>query len=36
MVTYDSINMMFQFGMFLAATAATIVALITLSTNRKK
>ncbi|MBB4826429.1 hypothetical protein HNO89_003689 [Sporosarcina luteola] len=36
MVTYEAITMMFQFGMFLAAVAATIVAMIALYTNKKK
>ncbi|MCG7344762.1 putative holin-like toxin [Sporosarcina sp. ACRSL] len=36
MVTYEAINMMFQFGIFLATVAATIVAIIALCINRKK
>ncbi|WP_253271150.1 putative holin-like toxin [Sporosarcina sp. D27] len=28
MVTYEAMNMLFQFGMFLAAMATTIVAMI--------
>ncbi|WP_244898643.1 putative holin-like toxin [Sporosarcina koreensis] len=36
MVTYEAMNMLFQFGMFLAAMATAIVAMIALSTNRKK
>ncbi|MHC8514877.1 putative holin-like toxin [Sporosarcina sp. ITBMC105] len=36
MVTYDAMNMLFQFGMFLAAAAAAIVAIIALFINRKK
>ncbi|MFD1206280.1 MULTISPECIES: putative holin-like toxin [Sporosarcina] len=36
MVTYEAINMMFQFGIFLATAAATVVAMIALYTNRKK
>ncbi|MDW0117444.1 putative holin-like toxin [Sporosarcina thermotolerans] len=36
MVTYEAINMMFQFGIFLATAVATVVAMIALYTNRKK
>ncbi|MDW0111179.1 putative holin-like toxin [Sporosarcina aquimarina] len=36
MVTYDAMNMLFQFGMFLATMATAIVARIALSINRKK
>ncbi|WOV87035.1 putative holin-like toxin [Sporosarcina oncorhynchi] len=36
MVTYDAMNMLFQFGMFLAAMATDIVAMIALFINRKK
>ncbi|MDW0118568.1 putative holin-like toxin [Sporosarcina thermotolerans] len=36
MVTYQAMTLMFQFGMFLVATATTIVAMITLYTKRKK
>ncbi|WP_252504052.1 putative holin-like toxin [Sporosarcina sp. Marseille-Q4943] len=36
MVTYEALNMMFQFGMFLVATASAIVAMIALYTKRKK
>ncbi|WP_231567255.1 putative holin-like toxin [Sporosarcina sp. ZBG7A] len=36
MVTYEAMNMLFQFGLFLAAMATTIVARIALYTNRKK
>jgi hypothetical protein len=36
MVTYEEMNMLFQFGMFLAAMATVIVAMIALYTNRKK
>ncbi|WP_339254314.1 putative holin-like toxin [Sporosarcina sp. FSL W8-0480] len=36
MVTYEAMNMMFQFGILLAAIATTFVAIIALSTNRKK
>ncbi|MCG3088528.1 putative holin-like toxin [Sporosarcina cyprini] len=36
MVTYDAMNMMFQFGIFLATVAGAITAIIALSTNRKK
>ncbi|EGQ27943.1 hypothetical protein HMPREF9372_0051 [Sporosarcina newyorkensis 2681] len=36
MVTYEAMNMLFQFGMFLAAMATVIVAMIALFINRKK
>ncbi|WOV86523.1 putative holin-like toxin [Sporosarcina oncorhynchi] len=36
MVTYEAMTMMFQFGMFLVATATAIVAIIALYTKRKK
>ncbi|WP_391207685.1 putative holin-like toxin [Psychrobacillus sp. L4] len=36
MVTYEAMNMLFQFGMFLATAATTVVAMIALYTNRKK
>ena len=36
MVTYDAMNMLFQFGMLLAAMATAIVASIALYTNQKK
>ncbi|WOV86355.1 putative holin-like toxin [Sporosarcina oncorhynchi] len=36
MVTYDAMNMLFQFGMFLVATATMVVAIIALFINRKK
>lgn len=36
MVTYEAMNMVFQFGIFLAATATAIVARIALFINRKK
>ncbi|WP_301110203.1 putative holin-like toxin [Sporosarcina sp.] len=36
MVTYEAMNMLFQFGMFLAATATATVAMVALFINRKK
>ncbi|MBB4826687.1 hypothetical protein HNO89_003968 [Sporosarcina luteola] len=36
MVTYEAMNMLFQFGMFLAAMATAAAAIIALATNRKK
>ncbi|MEZ7171114.1 putative holin-like toxin [Sporosarcina sp. OR05] len=36
MVTYDAMNMLFQFGMFLVATVTAVVAIIALFINRKK
>ncbi|MGM7634435.1 putative holin-like toxin [Bacillus sp. Hm123] len=36
MVTYEAMNMLFQFGIFLATVLTAIVAMITLVTNRKK
>ncbi|WP_221629145.1 MULTISPECIES: putative holin-like toxin [Metabacillus] len=36
MVTYEVLNMLFQFGIFLATTLAAFVAIIALVTNRKK
>nr|WP_318281070.1 putative holin-like toxin [Paenibacillus bovis] len=36
MVTYEAINMLFQFGIFLATALAAIVGIIALVTNRKK
>ncbi|MFD2679296.1 putative holin-like toxin [Bacillus seohaeanensis] len=36
MVTYEAMNMLFQFGIFLATTLTTIVAIIALVANRKK
>ncbi|WP_246096972.1 putative holin-like toxin [Psychrobacillus soli] len=36
MVTYDAMNMLFQFGIFLATAATAVIALIALYTNRKK
>ncbi|MCH1627042.1 putative holin-like toxin [Ferdinandcohnia quinoae] len=36
MVTYEAINMLFQFGIFLATTLAAIVAMIALVISRKK
>ncbi|WP_251672057.1 MULTISPECIES: putative holin-like toxin [unclassified Sporosarcina] len=36
MVTYDAMNMLFQFGMFLATMATAVIAIIALFINRKK
>jgi hypothetical protein len=36
MVTYEAMNMLFQFGIFLVTTATAVVAMIALNTNRKK
>ncbi|WP_260858146.1 putative holin-like toxin [Bacillus sp. FJAT-22090] len=36
MVTYEAMNMLFQFGVFLVTTATAVVAMIALYTNRKK
>ncbi|WP_246110972.1 putative holin-like toxin [Sporosarcina luteola] len=36
MVTYEAMNMLFQFGMLFAAMVTAIVAMIALFTNRKK
>ncbi|MEK4024794.1 putative holin-like toxin [Mammaliicoccus sciuri] len=36
MVTYEAMNMLFQFGMFLAAIVTAVVAMIALFINRKK
>ncbi|MDW0113989.1 putative holin-like toxin [Sporosarcina saromensis] len=36
MVTYDAMNMLFQFGLFLAAAVTAVVAIIALFINRKK
>ncbi|WP_251670242.1 MULTISPECIES: putative holin-like toxin [unclassified Sporosarcina] len=36
MVTYEAMNMLFQFGVFLATAATAIVAIIALFINRKK
>ncbi|MEZ7172977.1 putative holin-like toxin [Sporosarcina sp. ITBMC105] len=36
MVTYEAMDMLLQFGMFLAMMATAIVAIIALYTNRKK
>ncbi|MDC3411984.1 putative holin-like toxin [Aquibacillus sp. 3ASR75-11] len=36
MVTYEAMNMLFQFGIFLATLLTAVVAIIALVTNRKK
>nr|WP_269135817.1 putative holin-like toxin [Sporosarcina cyprini] len=36
MVTYEAMNMLIQFGMFLTMMTTAIVALVALYTNRKK
>jgi len=36
MVTFEAINMMFQFGIFLATALTGVLAIIALVTNRKK
>ncbi|WP_252504444.1 putative holin-like toxin [Sporosarcina sp. Marseille-Q4943] len=36
MVTYEAMNMMFQFGIFIATAELAIAAIIALDTNRKK
>ncbi|MEK3888028.1 putative holin-like toxin [Bacillus sp. FSL K6-3431] len=36
MVTYEAMNMLFQFGIFLATVATAVIAMIALYTNRKK
>ncbi|WP_246096833.1 putative holin-like toxin [Psychrobacillus soli] len=36
MVTYEAMNMLFQFGIFLVTTLTAIVALVALKTNKKK
>jgi len=35
-VTYEALNMLLQFGIFLASALAAIIAMIALVTNRKK
>ncbi|WP_298827530.1 putative holin-like toxin [uncultured Planococcus sp.] len=36
MVTYDAMNMLFQFGIFLTAALTAVVAIIAITINRKK
>ncbi len=36
MVTYEAMNMLFQFGIFLVTTLTAVVAIIALVTNKKK
>ncbi|WP_231889830.1 putative holin-like toxin [Oceanobacillus sp. Castelsardo] len=36
MVTYEAMDMLFQFGIFLATGLSVVIAIITLVTNRKK
>ncbi|WP_248512525.1 putative holin-like toxin [Sporosarcina sp. NCCP-2222] len=36
MVTYEAMDMLMQFGMFLAMMTTAIVAIVALYTNRKK
>ncbi|WP_238389584.1 putative holin-like toxin [Virgibacillus sp. MSP4-1] len=36
MVTYEIMNMLFQFGIFLATGLTSVVAVIALVTNKKK
>ncbi|WP_225313483.1 putative holin-like toxin [Bacillus sp. FJAT-29937] len=36
MVTYEAMNMLMQFGIFLATALTAIVAVFALVTNRKK
>ncbi|MBB4073319.1 hypothetical protein GGR02_001081 [Anoxybacillus voinovskiensis] len=36
MVTYEAINILFQFGIFLATALTAIVAVIALVTDRRK
>ncbi|MCL6587836.1 MAG: putative holin-like toxin [Anoxybacillus sp.] len=36
MVTYEAINVLFQFGIFLATALTAIVAVIALVTDRRK
>ncbi|WP_234402395.1 putative holin-like toxin [Oceanobacillus damuensis] len=36
MVTYDAMDMLFQFGIFLVATFTAVVTVIIVVTNRKK
>ena len=36
MVTFEAVNMMFQFGIFLATAALAIAAIIALDAKRKK
>ena len=36
MVTYDAMNMLFQFGIFLAAALTAGVAIIAITINKKK
>ena len=36
MVTYDAMNMLFQFGIFLATAATAVFAMIALYANRKE
>ena len=36
MVTFEAINMLFQFGIFLATALTGVLAIIALVTNRKK
>ena len=36
MVTYEGINMLFQFGMFFVTTLTAIVAIVTFVTNKKE
>ncbi|WP_227521548.1 MULTISPECIES: putative holin-like toxin [Bacillus] len=36
MVTYEAMNMLFQFGVFLVTTLTALVAMIALVTNKKE
>ncbi|WP_255249822.1 putative holin-like toxin [Bacillus sp. FJAT-45066] len=36
MVTYEAMNMLFQFGVFLVTTLTPLVAMIALVTNKKE
>ncbi|WP_241558997.1 putative holin-like toxin [Oceanobacillus halophilus] len=36
MVTYDAMDMLFPFGIFLVTTLTAVVTIITVVTNRKK
>ncbi|MEK5071484.1 putative holin-like toxin [Sporosarcina sp. FSL K6-1508] len=36
MVTYDAMNMLFQFGIFLATAITAVAAIIAIATNKKK
>ncbi|WP_432355637.1 putative holin-like toxin [Sporosarcina sp. A2] len=36
MVTYEAMNMLFQFGLFLATMTTAVVAMIALYTKQKK